>query len=65
MKMKLCKVSAFAQKESKHHLGSVNLWEWLLLRNEFTPLVLRLRATKDKFSVTSLRGLSRILADGL
>lgn len=46
--MKVFKVSAFEKKESKHHLGSINLWEWLLLKNEFTPLVLRLRATKNK-----------------
>lgn len=46
--MKRVGISYFKSRQSSTPVATINLWEWLLLRNEFTPLVLRLRATKDK-----------------
>lgn len=46
--MKNIFVSIFASYTSKLPKGKVNLWEWLLRENEYTPTVMLIRTISDK-----------------
>lgn len=48
-------VSRFAHREAKYSSGAINLWEWLLFENEYTPLVHKIRSTASELERRTLK----------
>lgn len=48
-------VSVFIRKESRYPAKNMNLWEWLLVKHEYAPLVKEIRETDDEKEQKNLK----------